>query len=142
MPDRNAEIVLRRSEFQIEPTAFEVRLRRHIFAARPAAVPADAGNINLYFAPAFFRMLNASKKIFLLFGDTDRLYWDFDEKFYQRQKNEIGAFPEYFELHLVKDARHIFEERAHQDDLFVAILSWIEREYADGTARAATSSPA
>lgn len=102
-----------------------------------AAEPADAGNINSYFAPAFFKMLDSSKKIFLLFGKTDRLYWDFDEKFYQRQKHEIDRFRDRFELHLVTDARHIFEERTHQEDLFHAILSWVMREYGSGTTRTA-----
>jgi len=82
-------------------------------------------------------MLNSSKKMLLVFGETDRLYWDFDEKFYQRCKHDVDRFRGRFELHLVKDARHIFEERAHQEDLFRAILSWVLREYGSGTARTA-----
>lgn len=103
-----------------------------------AAEPAVFDNINSYFPPAFFKMLNSSKKLFLIFGQTDRLYWDFDEKFYQRRKHDIDHFCGLFELHLVKDARHIFEEREHQDDLFRAVLSWVMREYGSGTARTAT----
>lgn len=108
-------------------------------ASSPVATDesADAGNINPYFPPEFFKVLNSAKKMFLVFGETDRLYWDFDEKFYRRYKHEIDRFHGRFEIHLVKDARHIFEERAHQDELFHAILSWVVREYGSGTARTA-----
>lgn len=89
----------------------------------------DVGNINSYFGPAFFKMLNSSRKIFLVFGGTDRLYWDFDEKFYQRQKQKIDEYRGIFELYLVNEARHIFEEREHQEDLIHAIGDWVERKY-------------
>jgi hypothetical protein len=69
-------------------------------AQQPVAVPdaPDIGNINSHFAPAFFKMLDSSKKLFLIFGETDRLYWEFDEKFYQPQKQKIDHYRELFEL--------------------------------------------
>ena len=98
----------------------------------------DIGNVNSYFAPAFLKMLNSSKKLFLIFGETDRLYWEFDEKFYQRQKSKIDCFRGSFELYLVKDARHIFEERKQQEDLIHTIGAWVEREYGSRPAMASS----
>jgi alpha/beta superfamily hydrolase len=106
-------------------------------AAGEAGDAADTGNLNTYFPPAFFGMLGASRKLYLIFGATDRLYWDFDEKFYQQRKHEIERFPGRFELHLVKEARHIFEEPEHQEDLFCSILAWVRREYDSGSTRTA-----
>lgn len=106
---------------------------------QPAATPSadENGNLNSFFPQAFFQMLNGPKKLFLLFGETDRLYWDFDEKFYQRYKQKIVASGGHLELQLIKDARHIFEEREHQAQLFHHIVAWVEREYGSGSARTA-----
>lgn len=104
-----------------------------------AALPdaKEAGNLNTFFPPAFFKMLDTSRKIFLVFGETDRLYWDFDEKFYRRRIQEIERYRDYLEIHLVKEARHVFEERGQQEDLLQAVVSWIQREYDSGPARTA-----
>lgn len=97
----------------------------------------EADNLNPFFPPAFFDMLGSSRKMFLIFGETDRLYWDFDEKFYQRRKHEIERFRNRLEIHLVKEARHIFEMRDQQEDLLRTVVSWIQREYDHGPARTA-----
>lgn len=98
--------------------------------ARPEAGSDEvAGNLNASFPPAFFRMLNSTSRMFLIFGETDRLYWDFNEKFYQRRRSEIESARNHPEIHVVPQARHIFEEQEHQQDLFNTVVGWLEREY-------------
>ena len=136
-----------RSDFSVIAKVFMAR-RKPASQSKPTAIPQsvdivttpDASNLNSYFPPAFFSMLNRSKKVFLIFGETDRLYWDFDEKFYQRYKSDIDRYAPYLKLHIVKDARHIFEERAHQEDLFSAIVAWVEAEYGSGPTSVVVSS--
>lgn len=130
-----------RSDYSVIAKVFLAPLKR---VWKPKVVPSaeptgaeNAGNLNSYFPPAFFKMLAGSKKLFLLFGEADRLYWDFDEKFYQSRKQEIERSGGRFELQSIKDARHIFEERAHQEELFRSIVSWVEREYGSGSASSA-----
>lgn len=136
-----------RSDFSVIAKVFLSplkRLWRSRTAARASTAPevgasdtTEAGNLNSFFPPAFFKMLNASRKMLLVFGETDRLYWDFDEKFYQRRKQEIERYRDHFEIHLVKEARHIFEERGQQEELLRTVVSWVQREYDTGPARTA-----
>lgn len=131
-----------RSDYSVILKVFLAPLKN---AFRSKVVPAAAasaegeGNLNTYFPPAFFKMLSGSQKLFLVFGATDRLYWDFDEKFYRQRKPEIERSRGRFELRLIKEARHIFEERAHQEELFDSIVAWLEREYSSGSVRTAAA---
>lgn len=129
-----------RSDYSVITKVFLTPLKKAFGKRAQPAVTASSeenGNLNSYFPPAFFKMLNGSKKLFLLFGETDRLYWDFDEKFYQRYKQEIEASRGHLEIQLIKEARHIFEERAHQEQLFHHVVAWIVQEYGSGSARTA-----
>lgn len=134
-----ARLLTFRSDYSVIARVFLAPLKRawrlQVKSVHDTQHPAEAndtanvGNSNPYFAPAFFEMLNSSKKMFLVFGETDRLYWEFDEKFYQPQKHKIDHFRGLFEFYLVKKARHIFEERTQQEDLLQVIGGWLEREY-------------
>lgn len=91
--------------------------------------PEDAQNTNPYFAPAMLAVLASSRKVVLFFGETDRLYWEFEEKFHKRAAAEVAGQPGCFELRLIKGARHIFEEREHQEEVFQQMVAWLEQEY-------------
>jgi len=135
-----------RSDYSVIFKVFWTPFRR-VFAKPQATAesPAPVGHagdaaeddVNPFFPPAFFDMLGASRKMFLIFGQTDRLYWDFDEKFYQRRKPEIERHGNRFEMYLVSEARHIFEMRDQQEDLMRTVVSWVEREYGTGPTRSA-----
>lgn len=135
-----------RSDFSVISKVFLSPLKRawKKFMAKPADPAADIttsaepSNLNPFFPPAFFEFLHSSKKMFLIFGETDRLYWDFDEKFYQPRRLEIDRIKDRFELHLVKEARHVFEERGQQQDLMHNVIAWVERKYGSNTARTAS----
>jgi uncharacterized protein len=99
-------------------------------AAAATAAPSDAaGNTNPHFSRAFFAMLGRSRKMLLVFGESDRLYWEFDEKFYRRSASALDQYRAQFDIELVKGARHVFEAREQQEELFAKILDWLAREY-------------
>lgn len=92
-------------------------------------LPEDVQNTNPFFAGAMRSVLASSRKVVLLFGEADRLYWEFEEKFYKRAAADIAKHPGRFELRLIRGARHIFEEREHQDELFKQMSAWLTQEY-------------
>lgn len=97
--------------------------------------PADqAQNTNPYFAGAMRSVLSSGRKVVLLFGETDRLYWEFEAKYYKREAAGIVGLPGRFELRLIPGARHILEERDHQEEAFRQIGAWLEREYVGSSA--------
>ena len=41
----------------------------------------EIANINPLFGPAFFKMLESSRRMIFIFSGADRLFWEFEEKF-------------------------------------------------------------
>lgn len=84
-------------------------------------------NINPKFPPAFFNMVKRSGKVLLIFSGADRLQWDFEEKFYEPNKTKIDKYDEYFEVHSIKDANHIFSENRWKDEMLNISKNWLAR---------------
>jgi uncharacterized protein len=100
-----------------------------------SAVSVD--NLNPFFPPAFFDFLNGSRKLFLVFGGNDRLYWDYMEKFYQPRKLKIDQLGNFLEQRVIEGARHIYEEKEHHETLLRVVVDWVQRELDGGSARTA-----
>jgi pimeloyl-ACP methyl ester carboxylesterase len=115
---------------------FRKRLRRTAPAGTPAAAPAappEPDNTNPHFAPAFRRMLASSRRMFLAFGEADRLQYEFDVKFRQRHQTALDVYPGGYDTHLTPDSNHIYSLTEWQRDVFDQCCAWLER---DGAARA------
>jgi hypothetical protein len=82
-------------------------------------------NFNFLFPKAFIKMLKDHQKIALFFGAEDRLYWEYKEKFYANYSDAFEQNKDNYEIYLSDEARHIFELREHQKDLFTKISSWL-----------------
>lgn len=93
------------------------------------AAPTD--NLNPFFPPAFFEFLKGARKLFLIFGGNDRLYWDYMEKFYQPRKGQIDPLGNVLELHVIEGARHVYEEKEQHETLLRVVVAWIRRELGD-----------
>jgi pimeloyl-ACP methyl ester carboxylesterase len=100
------------------------RLRRGAVAA-PAEAPTD--NTNPRFAPAFQRVLAGRKPVLLVFGEGDRLYLEFEEKFLQRHRAQLSTEGDRYELHLTKHANHIFSLPEWQTDMLECCTRWLAR---------------
>ena len=86
-------------------------------------------NFNNLFPKAFHDMLSSSKKIFLIFGEYDHLYPEFNEKFMKPYKHNYDKFSSYYEVHTVKSARHIYEFLDDQKDMLNQTCSWLAQNY-------------
>jgi hypothetical protein len=85
------------------------------------------GNFNRLFPPAFFSMVSARKRILLVFSEKDRLYWEYDEKFYRPYRSRIDGSGDSVEVYVAKDANHIFSFQEWQADMMDKVCSWIRR---------------
>ena len=61
-------------------------------------------NFNPYFPEAFAQMAS-NRKLLLIFSGSDRLYWEFEEKFMQSYGEGVNKYDKNFEIHIVKNGR-------------------------------------
>jgi uncharacterized protein len=99
----------------------------------PATVDAseqqDESNANPFFPPAFFKMTRSDRKILLIFSGSDRLFWDFDEKFAQPYARELGEVSQAYDLHVIKDANHVFSFREWEADMLCLVTNWLQANF-------------
>jgi hypothetical protein len=74
-------------------------------------------NTNPYFAHAFFNMVSTSRHVYLVFPEMDRLYWEFEKKFVERNRAELESYASWYEIHVTKDSNHIFSFREWEEDM-------------------------
>ena len=94
-------------------------------APRPAA-----DNANPLFPPAFFNMLASKRPILLVFGGSDRLQWEFEEKFVARHRQKLAALPNLYEVHVVKDANHVLSLGEWQREMIDVSARWLQTRFA------------
>jgi alpha-beta hydrolase superfamily lysophospholipase len=99
-------------------------------------VPAGAGaadddNANPHFAPALFRMLATSRPVLLIFAGSDRLHWEFEEKFASRHRKELAAH-HGCTVHVTPLANHIFSLPEWQDDMMAQCRRWLSEQVGGG----------
>jgi hypothetical protein len=84
-------------------------------------------NFNYMFPDAFETMLRNGQDIGLFFGENDRLYWEFKEKYCTYFQSILDKYSAMYSLYLTPGARHIFEQKEQQVDLFRNIEKWLSR---------------
>ena len=92
-----------------------------------SSAPAVQDNTNPHFAPAFLRMVSSSRPVCLVFAETDRLLWDFEAKFLQRHREQVERFAPWFQMHVTKQANHIFSFPEWQQDMLDRCCAWLDR---------------
>ena len=113
------------------------------FAKKKVSAPATnlensspMSNANPLFAPAFFDVVRSNRPILLVFSGTDRLYWEFDEKFAQPYSSQLAEVTNRYELHVVKDANHVFSFREWEQEMLDVSESWLSKTFAPAPASA------
>lgn len=101
------------------------RLRRAEPVAGDPQEPQD--NTNPYFAPAFFQMVSTSRRVDLIFSGADRLYWEFEAKFFRRHDVNLQRYVGWYEVHVTPNANHIFSFREWQEDMLEQCCQWLRR---------------
>jgi len=113
------------------------RLLPHLFrqqpeAAAPPASPApppEYDNASPLFPPAFFAMLSARRPMLLVFGGSDRLHWEFDEKFIGRHKPHLDTLPQVYDVHVIKDANHVLSFEEWQREMLDVSTGWLRKNF-------------
>jgi len=110
---------------------------------RPAETPAAAAptpvqdNTNPHFAPAFERMLSTSRRMLLIFAESDRLLHDFEVKFRQRHQPTIDRYKDYYDVHIVPKSNHVYSFPEWQEEMLGRACQWLERALPERVAAAA-----
>lgn len=106
-------------------------LARLVFGNKPApsaAAPAD--NASPLFPPAFFNMLTRSRPMLLIFGGSDRLGWEFEEKFVARYTERLAPLQNAYAAHIIAQANHVLSFREWQDEMVALSRAWLKQHFA------------
>jgi len=63
----------------------------------------------------------------LIFSSTDRLQWDFEEKFLDRFRAELAPLNAYFEVRSISSANHTLSDAAWVREMLDITEDWLER---------------
>jgi hypothetical protein len=89
----------------------------------------EVSNLNPLFPPAFQKMIFSSRKLLLIFSDMDRLYWEYDEKFWQSHKDMYKGKMEYIDVRVLKNANHILSFPESQKEMLNWTCDWLQGNY-------------
>jgi uncharacterized protein len=98
--------------------------------ADAAAATTEPDNANPLFPPAFFAMTESRRPILLVFGGSDRLLWEFEEKFVARHHARLAEGPPCYEVHTIAQANHVLSFEPWQQEMLDASTTWLRRWFA------------
>lgn len=87
------------------------------------------GNFNPLFLPAVRSMVSSSRKMLLIFSELDRLHWEFEEKFMGPYSKQIDNHGEYLEVHVMRNANHVFSLPETQEEMLGKACGWLEKNF-------------
>jgi hypothetical protein len=88
-------------------------------------------NSNPLFPPAFFQMLASKRPMFFVFGGSDRLGWEFEEKFVARYRDRLAQAPDGYQVHTIEHANHVFTFSEWQREMLEQSRRWLSRHFPD-----------
>ncbi len=119
-----------RSDFRMIARALinpiQARIRRSKSTTENARAAVQRDNTNPLFALAFRSMVSTSRDVLLVFAESDRLFWEFEEKFLQRHGSSLEPYSMWYRVHVTPQANHIFSSSEWQEDLFEQCCGWLK----------------
>lgn len=88
----------------------------------------QASNLNPYFVKAFFDFVGRGGKLLLVFGGSDRLAWEFEEKFAQPNAARLEQLTGH-EVHTISKANHILSDTDHRREMQDLSHGWLARHF-------------
>jgi pimeloyl-ACP methyl ester carboxylesterase len=95
-------------------------------AAPVAPVQDDASPL---FPPAFFAMAGSGRPMLLIFGGSDRLRWDFEEKFVARHQARLQDLEGRYDVHVIEHANHVLSFKPWQAEMLAVSQDWLRRHF-------------
>jgi len=88
------------------------------------SAPSPGSNLNPHFAPALLTFLK-HRKILMIFSGTDRLYWEFQEKFMAVYADALAPRKGNLSIHIIKDANHVLSFPEWQSEMLAISTAWL-----------------
>jgi pimeloyl-ACP methyl ester carboxylesterase len=114
------------------------RMVRHRLRGAPpkpaTATPAppnspESDNANPLFPPAFFKMLSTRRPMLLVFGGSDRLHFEYQEKFLARHQERLKSLPNLADVHVIEAANHVLSLSEWQRELLDVSERWLRTHF-------------
>lgn len=86
-------------------------------------------NANPLFPPAFFDMTSSGRPLLLIFGGSDRLNWEFQEKFVSRYNERLARVKDMYDVHIIQNANHILSLREWEREMLGVAKEWLGRRF-------------
>lgn len=103
----------------------------------------EMDNANPHLPTAFFALLARRCPMLLVYGGSDRLRFEFEEKFLARHRERLASLPHTYEMHEIASANHVLTLRIWQDEMIDIATRWLrERFPADAEPLRAIGEPA
>ena len=102
----------------------------------PPAAPPEDDNASPLFPPAFFKVLGERRPMLLIFGGSDRLGWEFDEKFVARHRERLAGASNGYQIHTIAEANHVLSFGPWQDEMVEVSTAWLRRHFGQDLAPA------
>jgi pimeloyl-ACP methyl ester carboxylesterase len=99
-------------------------------APAPAPDPDAGTNANPLFPPAFESLLARGCQVAAFFGESDRLYWEFEEKYASSHRGVLERHVDRFTLEILQGANHLVTFPEWQSDLFARTDAWLRGAFA------------
>lgn len=102
---------------------------RLLSATTESRLPFPGSNANPRFPPAFFSIVESGRKVLLVFGQADREYWDYEEEFASKYAQELEKVSQYYEVHLIQNANHVFSFREWEHEMLLHVRHWLTTNF-------------
>jgi hypothetical protein len=106
------------------------------FADVPPPASPPAADLNPKFPQAFFGLLISGRPALLLFGERDRLRFQYLEKFVQPWRLALEPYKALVELEVIPHANHILGDPAAVADACRVTTAWLDANFANANAAA------
>ena len=77
-----------------------------------------------------FKEFTERKKVLLVFGESDKLLWDYREKYMARYQSSFNKLAHNIETRIIPKANHILSFREWTEEMLDISESWLKRHFA------------
>lgn len=127
-----------RSDYRLMARLALDALRRRSFEGSPFAAPpavpppaaAPAADLDPNLPPAFFTMLKAAVPALLLYGETDPMRWDLEERFLQPWAGPLAQYAGLMDRAVVPGASHSLSDPADLAEAQRITGAWLDARFA------------
>lgn len=112
------------------------KVLKNKFRSKSAFTQADTGNkveeddnTNPLFAPAFFKMVESARKLLIIFSESDRLDYEYEEKFVRYYRDRLERSAQHFDVTTIPEANHILSMPVWQEQMLDLSEQWLNRHF-------------